>query len=325
MAASTVDLIPHDQSLEHYSHVNLLTSLPRGAMNAESKMCRTGLETRLASRSGAFSSITSGHAGGFLQASPVILPSRYARDFRLLCARNPVTCPLLAESGGPGRIQQMVSHIPGVSGQQLASDLDIRRDIPRYMVYQNGKVLKDACKNIMEEWNDDYVFFLIGCSYSFETALSNAGLPPPHVVMNYNCPMYRTRIPLNPAGAFSDSTMVVSMRTYKLVDIERIRAITRPFLFTHGEPVAWGWASFKKLGIENIDRPEWGDSPLTRQGTSLESVFGDEENVPVFWGCGVKPQEAVMKAKLPEKVMCHCPGHVLILDVHDSTVMNIDI
>lgn len=33
--------------------------------------------------------------------------------------------------------------------------------------------------------------------------------------------------------------MVVSMRSYKPEDVERVRNITRPYIETHGEPIAW--------------------------------------------------------------------------------------
>ena len=286
---------------------------------------KSGEAVRLASRDGTYSSITSGQAPGFVQASPVILPQKYANDFRLLCARNPVPCPLLAEAEGPGVYHRLKSYIRGVSGEALARDLDVRKDNPRYMVYRGGKLVKDSVTDIMEEWTDESVTFLIGCSYSFETALTAAGLPPRHVVMDYNCPMYRTTIPLNPAGIFTGASYVISMRTYKAKDIPRVIAITGPFIYNHGEPIAWGWDGFEKLGIKSIDQPEWGDSPKTEDGRPLSEAFGDESNVPVFWGCGTTPQDAVMRAGLPESVMCHCPGHILVLDATDNDVrMNIE-
>lgn len=290
--------------------------------NTAPKSYSTGIQLRLAARNGEHQGITSGQATSYLQASPVILPSRYARDFELLCARNPVPCPLLAQVPRAGVFDQVKSNIPGVSNGQMAKDLDLRRDTPRYMVFQDGRLVKRGCTDIMEEWSEDHVTFLIGCSYSFENALSAAGLPPRHNVMDYNCPMYLTNVPLNPAGVFVGSTYVVSMRTYNKKDIPRVIEITRPFVFAHGEPIAWGWEAFGRLGIRDVDEPEWGDPPLTEDGRSLSSALGDEENVPVFWGCGVTPQAAVEAAKLPGVIMCHCPGHILVLDVQDSAVVD---
>ena len=285
------------------------------------KVFSTAVSLRLASRQRDYKSFTSGQAVSYLQASPVILPSCYAKDFRLLCARNPVPCPLLAESAGPGVFDKLKSYVLGLSGEKLASDLDLRHDVPRYTVYRNGTLVKDGCTDLMEEWTEDHVTFLIGCSYSFETALEAAGLPPQHVVQNYNCPMYRTSIPLNPSGVFT-GTYGVSMRTYKLADIGRVKSITRPFIYTHGEPIAWGWNTFKSLGIHNIDRPEYGDAPLTADGRPLSEAYGDEANVPVFWGCGITPQDSVMRSRLSGTVMCHLPGHTLVLDAHDRDIMD---
>lgn len=282
----------------------------------------TGAAVRKASRNGIHTSYTSGLAPTFLQANLIILPSRYASDFRLLCARNTVPCPLLAESHSVGRWEALKSWIDGVGDSDIASEVDIRRDAPRYMVYKDGKLTKFECEDIVEEWTEDHTAFFIGCSYSFESALSSAGLTPRHTVMNRNVAMYRTNIPLCPAGVFTGGTYVVSMRPYKKDEIERVRDVTRPYIATHGEPIAWGWEAVNTLGIQNIDTPEWGSAPLTSDGKKpLSEVKGDENNIPVFWGCGVTPQEAVVKAGLEGTVMGHAPGHMLVLDCRDWDIV----
>lgn len=281
----------------------------------------TGVAVRLASRQGSLTGVTSGLAPSFLQANLIVLPSRYADDFRLLCARNPVPCPLLAESSNIGSYDSLKSYIAGLKGDQIACDIDIRHDAPKYMVYQDGLLSASHVENIAAEWTEDHVAFLIGCSYSFETALINDRLPPRHFVMQRNVPMYRTNIPLCPAGVFTGSTYVVSMRPYKRSDIERVRDITRPFVTTHGEPIAWGWDGMKSLGITDINKPDWGDVPLELDGQPLDS--SNDDVVPVFWGCGVTPQEAVMRAGLKGTVLGHAPGHMILLDVKDEDVFSI--
>jgi uncharacterized protein YcsI (UPF0317 family) len=62
------------------------------------------------------------------------------------------------------------------------------------------------------------------------------------------------------------------MRPYRLKDIEKVRDVTRPYVSTHGEPIAWGWDAMEKLGIRDIARPEFGDAVEVREG-----------EVPVFW------------------------------------------
>ncbi|BFZ63713.1 hypothetical protein YB2330_004845 [Saitoella coloradoensis] len=281
----------------------------------------TGLSARLAARNNTHTSSTSGLAPTYLQANLLILPSRYASDFRLLCARNPVPCPLLAESAAVGDWSGLKSWIEGVEDGGVAAEFDVRRDAPRYMVYRDGKLIKFECPDVTEEWTEDHVAFLIGCSYSFESALTSGGLAPRHTVMNRNVPMYRTTVPLCPAGVFTGSTYVVSMRPYPRHLIESARTITRPYTATHGEPIAWGWSALRTLGISSIDSPEWGDAPLSLDGRKLSEVEGDEENVPVFWACGVTPQEAVMRAGLEGVVMGHAPGHMVVLDARDWDVV----
>ncbi|KAJ9630864.1 hypothetical protein H2203_001389 [Taxawa tesnikishii (nom. ined.)] len=282
---------------------------------------RTGAEVRLAARNNIHATSTSGLAPSYLQANLIVLPSRYAADFRDLCIRNPVPCPLLAESADAGSFTALKSHIPGVSGSQIGTDIDIRRDAPRFMVYQDGQLTQSAISHVAHEWTDDHVGFLIGCSYSFERALTEAGLPPRHTVMERNVPMYRTNIPLCPAGVFTGGTYVVSMRPYMMADMERVRDITRPFSLTHGEPIAWGWQAVRDLGIRDINEPEWGESPLTPDGRPFSD---DSDVVPVFWGCGVTPQNAVMGANLKGTVMAHAPGHMIVLDLQEEDLFNVD-
>ena len=282
---------------------------------------QTGAAVREAARNASFTSTTSGLAPTFLQANLIILPSRYASDFRLLCARNPVPCPLIAESSSAGAWDSVKSWIEGLSDECVAAGVDIRRDVPKYMVYRDSKLVKFQCGDIVEEWTDDHVAFLVGCSFSFESALVDAGLAPRHSVLNRTVPMYRTNIPLCPAGVFNGGTYVVSMRPYKKKDIEVVRDVTTPYTATHGEPIAWGWDAVDKLGIKDIDIPEWGDPPLTLDGCPQGDMKRDEDEIPVFWGCGVTPQEAVMRAGLEGTIMGHAPGHMLVLDCRDSDII----
>ncbi|KAK5306717.1 hypothetical protein LTR99_002409 [Exophiala xenobiotica] len=283
----------------------------------------TGESVRLAARSGTYTKQTSGAAPTYLQANLIILPSKYAADFRILCRRNPVPCPLLAESKGIGKWNELQSWIDGLEGEQIAKNVDLRHDFPKYMVYQDGVLTKSHCLNVEDEWTEDHVGFLIGCSYSFESALTEAGLIPTHTANRRNVPMYVTNIPLCPAGVFQQSTYVVSMRPYRSKDIEKVRDITRPFVATHGEPIAWGWDAVSRLGIRNINQPDFGEAPVAADGSPLEvgGSGGDEEVVPVFWGCGVTPQEAVRRAGIEGTVIGHAPGYMLVLDIRDWDII----
>ncbi|KAK3343420.1 hypothetical protein B0T25DRAFT_462905 [Lasiosphaeria hispida] len=280
-------------------------------------MLKTGLATRLASRTGTLTHPTSGLAPSYLQANLLVLPARHAPDFRLLCARNPVPCPLLASSTSPGAFTTLQSHLP--AHPTLAADIDLRHDAPKYRVYSDGALVAEKA-DIAAEWGDDHVGFLIGCSYSFEAALGGAGLAPRHVVHGRNVAMYRTAVPLAPAGVFTGGTVVVSMRPYRVEDVGRVREVTKGFTVTHGEPFAWGWDAVRELGIRDIGRPEWGDVCLTADRRGVFCQENGEGFVPVFWGCGVTPQEAVMRAGLEGTVMGHAPGHMIVLDVRDHEV-----
>lgn len=304
----------------------------------------TGASARLAARNKTLTSQTAGLAPSYLQANLIVLPSRYAADFRLLCARNPVPCPLLAESASPGDATLLRSHLKapthltspnaGKTNEgkhvdeivlEVAKDMDIRHDFPKYRLYEDGQPDGADVLDIASHWTSDHVGFLIGCSYSFEAALTDAGLAPRHQLQGRNVPMYRTNVPLCPAGVFTGATYVVSMRPYKAEDVERVRDITRPYVATHGEPIAWGWDGARTLGIEDITRVQWGDVSLRLgegEGGSARPFDEDEGQgyVPVFWGCGVTPQNAVMMAGLEGRIMAHSPGHMVVLDVREHEV-----
>ncbi|KIX95931.1 uncharacterized protein Z520_08186 [Fonsecaea multimorphosa CBS 102226] len=283
----------------------------------------TGESIRLAARAGAYDKQTSGAAPAYVQANLIALPSRFAADFRLLCQRNPVPCPLLAESKEVGSWDELKSWVPSLTGKDLAKDLDLRHDFPKYMVYEDGELTISHCGDVGAVWTKDHVGFLIGCSFSFEAALTAEGLVPSHVAHSRNVPMYRTSLPLCPAGVFSQSTYVVSMRPYQRKDIQRVRDITRRYVATHGEPIDWGWDALSRLGIKDINKPEFGDTPVLPDGSALVQQLRaeSEEFIPVFWGCGVTPQEAVRQAALKGPVIGHAPGHMIVLDIKDWDII----
>lgn len=283
----------------------------------------TGLSARLAARNKTIPHLTAGIAPSYLQANLIVLPTQYADDFRLLCARNPVPCPLLAESATPGDATLLRSHLKTPVEEvvlPVAKDIDLRQDFPLYRIYNNGAPSGPDVQDIAAQWTNNHVGFLIGCSYSFESALTAAGLIPRHQVHNRNVAMYRTTLPLCPAGVFTGSTQVVSMRPYRPEDVERVRDVTRPYVATHGEPIAWGWDGARALGIEDVKQVQWGEAALRMDGSGELFDETEEGYVPVFWGCGVTPQNAVAMAGLEGTVMAHSPGCMVVLDVRDHDV-----
>jgi uncharacterized protein YcsI (UPF0317 family) len=245
------------------------------------------IRQRLAIRTGQWRSHTSGLAPDNVQGNVVILPQALASDFLRFCQRNPKPCPLLAVSE-PGDAM-----LP-----TLGEDIDIRSDVPRYRVWRGGVVTGEP-DNIAALWRDDLVSFVLGCSFSFEHALIEAGIALRHVQQGRNVAMYRTNIPTAPAGPFR-GPLVVSMRPMKAADAIRAVQITARVPAVHGAPVHLGDPSL--IGIADIARPDFGDPVEIEPG-----------ELPVFWACGVTPQAAVMEAK-PALCITHAPGYMLITD-----------
>ncbi|HJO75584.1 MAG TPA: putative hydro-lyase [Rhodospirillales bacterium] len=245
-------------------------------------------EIRQFIREDRFAGNTAGLSLGYLQGNLAILPAEYAMDFQRYCQRNPKPCPLVgvSDTGEPT--------LP-----TLGSDIDIRTDIPSYNVYRDGE-LSEQVTNIKNLWQDDFVTFIIGCSYTFEHALMEEGVSLRHIDENKTVSMYNTNIETTPAGPFSGGT-VVSMRPLSVEKTIRAIEITSRFPQAHGTPVHFGDA--EEIGIADINKPDWGDAPDIRDG-----------EVPVFWACGVTPQAAVRNAK-PSICITHAPGSMLITDI----------
>ncbi|MGE0422733.1 MAG: putative hydro-lyase [Reyranellaceae bacterium] len=248
----------------------------------------TGHAARLKIRAGAHRRPTSGMAPGFVQANLAILPASLAADFHRFCHLNPKPCPLLAasEPGDP--------RLPA-----LGADLDIRTDIPRYRVWKKGELV-DEVDDISAVWRDDLVSFALGCSFSFEEALIENGLDIRHITCGSNVPMYRTNIATAPAGPFH-GPMVVSMRPFKPADAIRAVQVTTRFPTVHGAPVHLGKPEM--IGIKDIARPDYGDA-----------VEVHDDELPVFWACGVTPQSVIATVK-PEFCITHAPGYMLVTDL----------
>jgi len=239
-------------------------------------------------RAGTFDGVTAGIAPGMVQANLMILPTAWAEDFKRFCELNPKPCPLLGMTA-PGDPM-----LP-----DLGDDIDLRTDLPRYNVFRDG-VLVDEVTDLTALWQDDFVGFALGCSFSFEEALLQAGLPLRHQELNMSVPMYRTSIETTPAGPFK-GPLVVSMRPFTTADAIRAIAITSRCDRVHGAPVHFGDPA--AIGIADITQAVWETATPIHAG-----------EIPVFWACGVTPQAAVEQAK-PPIAISHKPGHMLITDL----------
>ena len=248
-------------------------------------------QVRLAIRAGRHRRPTAGVAPGYVQGNLCILPREYADEFREFCEKNPKPCPLIgmSEPGDP--------RIPA-----LGADLDIRTDVPLYRVFRDGKQAEDV-PDLKALWREDLVAFVLGCSFSFEEALMNAGLRLRYVDEGRNVPMFRTSIDTAPAGRFRGK-LVVSMRPFKPAEAIRAIEITAKYPRVHGSPVHMGFP--EKIGISDIHKPWVGDPTEVKEG-----------EIPLFWACGVTPQSVVLDAK-PTLCITHSPGHMLVTDIRNE-------
>ncbi|PPR20824.1 MAG: hypothetical protein CFH39_02078 [Alphaproteobacteria bacterium MarineAlpha10_Bin2] len=242
-------------------------------------------------RRGLFADQTAGAAPHCVQGNLVILPSFLADDFHRYCEANPKPCPLLAVSkpGDPA--------LP-----TLAEDFDLRTDVPLYRIYRHGELERETT-DIRDVWEDDFVGFVLGCSYSFEAALLEHGIPLRHIERNMGVPMFVSNIATVPAGPFA-GPMVVSMRPMFPEHAHRAAAICAEFERAHGEPVQIGNA--EAIGVSDIMAPDFG-----------EAVPLEDGEIPVFWACGVTPQMAIKQAR-PDICITHAPGFMVISDIAAS-------
>lgn len=234
---------------------------------------------------------TCGLALGYTQANLVILPKEFSFDFFLFCQRNPKPCPIL-EVLEPGKYQPAL----------LAPTADIRVDVPLYRIYQNGELISEE-RDITKYWSSELVSFLLGCSFTFEAALIKAGISLRHIDEGKNVTVYVTNIETIPAGIFS-GPLVVTMRPIPTAKVVRAIQITSRFPGVHGAPVHIGEP--EKIGITNLARPDYGDA-----------VEIKDNEVPVFWACGVTPQAVALKSK-PPLMITHSPGYMFITDLSDE-------
>lgn len=248
----------------------------------------TPLDLRHRVRNGEFRGPTAGYCGEFAQANLAILPKTCADDFLRFCVLNPKPCPLLGISE-PGQWTL----------DRVGRDIDIRTDVPGYYLYRDGKIVEELT-TLHDVWQDDFVVFAIGCSFSFEQMLMQAGIPLRHIAEQRNVAMYRTTTPNVLAGPFGGN-MVVSMRPMKGPDAIRAVQITSRFPAVHGAPVHIGDPG--EIGIADLQKPDYGDPVAILPG-----------ELPVFWACGVTPQEAIRAARLPIAI-AHKPGHMLVTDI----------
>ncbi|MCL2856434.1 MAG: putative hydro-lyase [Oscillospiraceae bacterium] len=249
-------------------------------------------EVRALIRSGKVKLPTAGMCAGYAQANLTILPAEYAADFKEYANSNPFPVPILEIVDGSPLTRLM------------AKDGNVLTDIPEYFIYRDG-AFSQRVYDTTEFWQDGYVGFLIGCSFSFEEALMTAGIEMRHIATGRIVPMYKTNIMTQKRGPF-EGPMVVSMRPMSPEHAKIACEITAAMPNVHGAPIHIGDAS--EIGISDISKPDYGEAVEIREG-----------EVTVFWPCGVTPQVAINNAKLPIAIT-HSPGHMFITDILNTKI-----
>jgi len=201
----------------------------------------------------------------------------------------------------------------------VAPSADLRTDLPKYRVYQNGNLI-DEPTEISTYWRDDLVSFLMGCSHSFQWAFRAASIK--HRFLG----SYTSSIECIPAGLFHGH-MVVSGRLIKGArDALRAVQISSRHIHSHGPPVHIGDPSV--IGIKDLYNPD-----VINEAVELAKDIGkdtstiiippqEEDEISMFWGCGVTPQIIAIESKIPFMITHH-PGNMFVTDrlAEELTIM----
>ncbi len=261
--------------------------------NAEGALTPVALRARI--RTGRRAGHTSGASLGYVQANLVIVPATLAGSFRDFCLANPQPLPLLevTEPGVPDALR-------------IAPGADLRTDVPRYCVYRQGRLTEQPA-DITALWQDDFVAFLLGCSFTAEDHLLAAGVQLSHLAAGRNVAMWATNRACIPVGPWH-GPMVVSMRPIATDQLDITLKVTGRLPLAHGAPVHVGDPA--SIGVTDLAAPDWGDAMIV-----------SAHETPVFWACGVTPQ-AVIAASAPELAITHAPGRMFVTDVASNDVID---
>jgi uncharacterized protein YcsI (UPF0317 family) len=235
-----------------------------------------------------------------------VLPASVADDFERYLRKNARSTPLLERLPVGSPFTRVV-----------AAGADLRTDVPRYRRHRldaSRGLVADELEHLTDDWRDDDVAFLMGCSFSLEASLQEAGIPVRHIEEGRNVPMFRTRWTTEPVGPFG-GPLVVSMRPMRPDLIPRAIAATERSRFAHGAPIHTGDTS--DLGISDLTRPDFGDAVTIHPG-----------EVPVFWACGVTSQvalESALRARRFDRALTHAPGHMVVGDMTNADALARDL
>ncbi len=238
-------------------------------------------------RRGEFTEVTAVACRSYVQANLAIVPKDYAFEFLLFAHRNPRAFYVIdvTEPGDP-------------HPRLVAPEADLRTDLPRYRVFQDGELIGEPT-DIIKYWRDDLVTFLIGCSQSFDWALQAANL---HYRLFSD---YTINRQLVPAGRFQ-GPMQSAPRAFKNAQ-NAVRAIqiSSRHLIAHGPPIHIGDPA--TVGVKDLGKSDsgwippvpWPPAPL-QPGEIL-----------LWWATGANLSKVAMASKIPFMIV-HRPGCMFI-------------
>ncbi len=240
-------------------------------------------------RKGEWTASTQDVCAGYAQANLVIIPKDLAIEFLIFCHRNPRPFPLIdvTEPGDP-------------EPKLVAPGADLRTDLPRYQVWQNGECI-DEPTDIKKYWRDDLVGFLIGCSISVDPFLKSA-----NIQYRFRAG-YLTNLQCHPVGPFK-GPMICSCRIYRN-SFEAIKSIvvSARFPLAHGTPVHIGDPTL--IGVTDLTSPA---ERATGADISKESLKPGE--IATFTPAGASGSSIARESKI-EFMITHLPFSMCITDV----------
>ena len=155
-----------------------------------------------------------------------------------------------------------------------------RTDLPRYLVFSNGRQVHDMMDLDGFDWNQ-MVSFYLGCSYSFEDALVASGVPLRHLQEKKSVSMFLSSILCYKVQDMVNNCFtIVSMRPIHKDQIQKAFEITSRHPKSHGAPIHIGNPAL--IGISDLSQPDQGDAMEIK-----------EDEVAMFWGCGCTGQKAL--------------------------------
>ena len=246
-------------------------------------------EARMAMRKGKWTGPTKHKVPGYVKCNLVILSKKESYDFLVYCVRNPKPCPLI-EVTDPGDPEP----------RRSAPGADLRTDLPRYAIFRKGVREADRT-DVVDLWEKDSVAFMIGSGMTFDDPLERAGVPKTSTwVLN-------TQVETVPAGKFYGN-MVVTMRLMTPAQAIIACQLTGRFPANHGAPIHMGDPT--TIGAD-LEKPIVGE-PIADLPEHL---------TPVFWACGVTPQQVALSSK-PRLMITHAPAHSFVTDLKADQICN---